>query len=82
MSGAYVFYGALCGLGVNLFSNAVRKLPYLYRPYEHVIALGVGGYAGYRLRSWEQRQVRDLADQLESMGKSSEVTRKLLTKEE
>lgn len=76
-----MLYGALCGLGVNLFSNAVRKVPYLAKPYEHVLAVGVGGYAGYRLKNWEDRQVRELAEQLERMGKTSEVTKTLMPKD-
>jgi len=39
-------FGAMLGLGVQFYSNAVRKLPLMRNPWEHVIAVGVGGVAG------------------------------------
>ena len=39
-------FGAMLGLGVQFYSNAVRKLPLMRNPWEHAIALGVGGVAG------------------------------------
>jgi hypothetical protein len=78
---SYVLVGAFCGWGVNLFSNAVRKLPFMTKPYEHVLAMGVGGYAGYRLELWEQRQIKSLIAELEALGKSSKVIKKMDTTE-
>ena len=39
-------FGAILGLGVQFYSNAVRKLPLMRNPWEHAIALGLGGFAG------------------------------------
>ena len=39
-------FGAMLGLGVQFYSNAVRKLPLMRNPWEHAIALGLGGVAG------------------------------------
>ena len=39
-------FGAMLGLGVQFYSNAVRKLPLMRNPWEHAIALGLGGFAG------------------------------------
>ena len=39
-------FGAMLGLGVQFYSNAVRKLPLMRNPWEHAIAAGLGGYAG------------------------------------
>ena len=69
--------GALCGFAVNLFSNAVRKLPYMTKPHEHLLAIGIGGYAGYRMRIWEERQTAVLINELDQLGKSNAVQKKL-----
>mmetsp|Transcript_11875 Transcript_11875/g.35391 ORF Transcript_11875/g.35391 Transcript_11875/m.35391 type:complete len:88 (+) Transcript_11875:204-467(+) len=45
--------GGGMGLGVQLFSNTVRKLPLLRRPWEHVIAIGIMGWMGHKYPSWE-----------------------------
>lgn len=64
--------GSALGLGVQLYSNAVRKLPLLRSalpwlqccalathpnadPWEHVIAVGLGGVAGSAIVAWEAR---------------------------
>ena len=39
-------FGAMLGLGVQFYSNAVRKLPLMRNPWEHAIAASVGGVAG------------------------------------
>ena len=39
-------------------------------PWEHLIALGIGGYAGLKLTSWEVQQQKELRDTLRSLGKA------------
>jgi hypothetical protein len=45
--------GALLGIGVQVYSNAVRKLPAMRHPWEHVIAAGAGAAFGGWLVSTE-----------------------------
>jgi len=53
-------FGAVLGLGVQFYSNAVRKLPLMRNPWEHAIALGVGGAAGHWLVGFEERTAAEL----------------------
>ena len=38
--------GGALGLGVQIVSNLVRKYPAHRHPWEHVLAIGIGAYAG------------------------------------
>ncbi|KAF0852321.1 mitochondrial Complex I CI NADH:ubiquinone oxidoreductase subunit B14.5b N4BM/NDUFC2 [Andalucia godoyi] len=55
-----VLVGSVLGLGVQVYSNAVRKLPLFRRPWEHLIAVGVGGAFGYTIRKVELEQAESL----------------------
>eukprot|EP00949_MAST-11_sp_MAST-11-sp1_P005466 g5466.t1 len=61
--------GASCGIAVQLYSNAVRKLPLMRHPWEHVLLAGIGGYAGYKFTQWEEDQRNELSAMLGSMNK-------------
>jgi len=57
--------GALLGLGVQLYSNAVRKLPLMRNPWEHVIGIGVGVWAANGIVQFEERMAIDVEKTLE-----------------
>lgn len=69
-SGAAI--GSLLGLGVQLYANAVRKLPLMRNPWEHVIAIGLGGYAGKWLVEFEERTALELEEILQKRAQVSE----------
>ena len=52
--------GALCGLGVQLYSNTVRRLPLMRHPWEHLIAMGVGGFIATKIIAVEEETRADL----------------------
>ena len=41
------FTGCCIGLCAKLYSNALRKLPYMREPWEHLIYMTVGGFSFY-----------------------------------
>mmetsp|Transcript_24868 Transcript_24868/g.36681 ORF Transcript_24868/g.36681 Transcript_24868/m.36681 type:complete len:80 (+) Transcript_24868:132-371(+) len=45
--------GALCGMGIRMFSNALHKQRYLYQPWLMIAHIGVGAYVGYNYNNWE-----------------------------
>ena len=49
-----IFLGGLTGVFVQLYSNAVRKLPLMHESWKIPVAFGVGGYVGYK---WNQADV-------------------------
>ena len=54
--------GAVYGLAVQLYSNSLRRIPALRRPWEHVILMGVGAYTmdyigKYTIRAQEQYDI-------------------------
>ena len=61
--------GASCRIAVQLYSNAVRKLPLMRHPWEHVLLAGIGGYAGYKFTQWRRDQRNELSAMLGSMNK-------------
>lgn len=64
-------FGALLGLGVQLYSNAVRKLPLMRSPWEHVIAVGIGGATGQWLVGFEERTSVELEEMLKKRTESN-----------
>ena len=54
-------WGALLGLGVQLYTNAVRKLPLTRNPWEHAIAMGAGAAFGTWLVKFEAETEQELA---------------------
>ncbi|KAK9809155.1 hypothetical protein WJX72_010341 [[Myrmecia] bisecta] len=66
--------GALFGLGVQLYSNALRKVPLMRNPWEHVIAIGVGAGFGTWLVDFEERTTLDVERMLQ---KRAEANKKI-----
>ncbi len=54
-------FGAALGVGVQLYVNAVRKLPLMRDPWLHVLWAGAGASFGTWLVSFEERTEKDLA---------------------
>lgn len=52
--------GGLLGLGVQLYCNAVRKLPLMRNPWEHVLFIGAGAAFGNWLVDFEERTALEL----------------------
>nr|GMD97569.1 NADH:ubiquinone reductase (H(+)-translocating) [Ipomoea batatas] len=52
--------GALLGLGTQMYSNALRKLPYMRHPWEHVLGMGIGAVAANQMVKWEVKAQEDL----------------------
>lgn len=74
VSGA--FFGGCIGLGINMYSNALRKVPLMRQPWEHVIAAGLGAWAGNQLVEFENRTAKELDEML---AKRAERNKKLET---
>lgn len=55
-------FGASIGLGIQLFSNGLRKVPMLRDPWEHAIFIGLGAYCGDWLVKYEERTAREVDD--------------------
>lgn len=62
VSGA--FFGACIGLGINLYSNALRKVPLMRQPWEHLIAIGGGAWVGNKIVEYEHRTAKELEGML------------------
>ena len=41
-------FGSLSGLFIGVYSNGVRKLPLLRKPWEHLVLMGFMGYLGHQ----------------------------------
>ncbi|KAI5595471.1 hypothetical protein BDE02_03G141000 [Populus trichocarpa] len=52
--------GALLGLGTQMYSNALRKLPYMRHPWEHVVGMGLGVVFVNQLVKWDAQLEQDL----------------------
>eukprot|EP00204_Picochlorum_oklahomense_P005031 CAMPEP_0118804018 /NCGR_PEP_ID=MMETSP1161-20130426/20613_1 /TAXON_ID=249345 /ORGANISM="Picochlorum oklahomensis, Strain CCMP2329" /LENGTH=73 /DNA_ID=CAMNT_0006732663 /DNA_START=47 /DNA_END=268 /DNA_ORIENTATION=- len=63
--------GAVTGLAVQLYSNGIRRLPLMKNPWEHLIAVGIGGAIGVKYTEWENNQREDLENTLKSLNKST-----------
>ncbi|XP_009627501.1 uncharacterized protein LOC107794490 [Nicotiana tabacum] len=57
--------GALLGLGTQMYSNALRKLPYMRHPWEHLLGMGIGAVAANQMVKWEAKSNEDLDKLLE-----------------
>ncbi|KAK4535317.1 hypothetical protein CDCA_CDCA04G1342 [Cyanidium caldarium] len=55
--------GALFGLAVQFMSNSLQKLPLMRRPWEHLLWMGGGAWAGHRLGIWTAEQQKVLEQQ-------------------
>ncbi|KAE9610585.1 hypothetical protein Lal_00029776 [Lupinus albus] len=56
--------GALLGLSTQMYSNALRKLPYMRHPWEHVVGIGLGVVFVNQLLKWEVQVEKDLDNML------------------
>ncbi|KAL7210967.1 hypothetical protein ACSBR2_013950 [Camellia fascicularis] len=52
--------GALLGVGTRMYSNALRKLPYMRHPWEHVVGMGLGVVFVTQLVKWDAQLQQDL----------------------
>ncbi|XP_073272170.1 uncharacterized protein [Primulina huaijiensis] len=52
--------GALLGLGTQMYSNALRKLPYMRQPWEHVLGMGIGAVLANQMVKWDAKSQEDL----------------------
>ncbi|GMI67123.1 hypothetical protein like AT4G20150 [Hibiscus trionum] len=64
--------GALLGLGTQMYSNALRKLPYMRHPWEHLLGMGLGAVFVNQLVSWDAQLQRDLDQMLEKAKAANE----------
>lgn len=60
MPGSVPLMGAALGVGVQLYVNAVRKMPLMRQPWMHVLWAGAGASFGAWLVDFEERTERDL----------------------
>ena len=52
--------GALLGLGTQMYSNALRKLPYMRHPWEHLLGMGIGVVFANQMVKWDAKCQEDL----------------------
>ncbi|KAG0451334.1 hypothetical protein HPP92_026455 [Vanilla planifolia] len=64
--------GALLGLGTQMYSNALRKLPYMRHPWEHLLGMGLGAILGNQLVKWDDKLKEDLDKMLEKAKAANE----------
>ncbi|CAM6118926.1 unnamed protein product [Calypogeia fissa] len=65
MPATAAFLGGALGLGVQLYSNAARRLPAMRHPWEHLLAIGLGSSFGNWLVKWEENLQVDLDKSVE-----------------
>ncbi|KAH6764786.1 excitatory amino acid transporter [Perilla frutescens var. hirtella] len=53
-------FGALLGVGTQMYSNALRKLPYMRHPWEHVLGMGLGALFVNQLIKFDAKAQDDL----------------------
>ncbi|CBK24815.2 uncharacterized protein [Blastocystis hominis] len=56
--------GCCIGLLTKLYSNSLRKLPYMREPWEHLIYMGVGGFSFYYAKKFIDREKNSLRTML------------------
>ncbi|XP_078445990.1 excitatory amino acid transporter [Wolffia australiana] len=64
--------GVLLGLGTQIYSNALRKLPLMRHPWEHVLGMGLGAVFVNQLVSWNEKLHEDLAKMIEKSKAANE----------
>ncbi|KAG9148412.1 hypothetical protein Leryth_027657 [Lithospermum erythrorhizon] len=65
--------GALLGLGTQMYSNALRKLPYMRHPWEHLLGMGLGSVFVTQLVKWDAKLQVDLDKMLEKSKQANEA---------
>ncbi|KAH0455076.1 hypothetical protein IEQ34_017000 [Dendrobium chrysotoxum] len=64
--------GALLGLSTQMYSNALRKLPYMRHPWEHVLGMGLGAIFVNQLVKYDEKLKEDLDKMLEKAKAANE----------
>ncbi|XP_047333725.1 uncharacterized protein LOC124937504 [Impatiens glandulifera] len=64
--------GALLGVGTQMYSNALRKLPYMRHPWEHVVGMGLGVLFANQLVKWDGKLQEDLDKMLDKAKAANE----------
>ncbi|KAK8962067.1 hypothetical protein KSP40_PGU007071 [Platanthera guangdongensis] len=64
--------GMLLGLGTQMYSNALRKLPFMRHPWEHVLGMGLGAIFVNQLLKYEVKLKEDLDKILEKAHQANE----------
>ncbi|KAJ6933963.1 hypothetical protein NC651_009129 [Populus alba x Populus x berolinensis] len=64
--------GALLGLGTQMYSNALRKLPYMRHPWEHAVGMGLGVVFVNQLVKWDAQLEQDLDKMLQKAKEANE----------
>ncbi|KAJ0082729.1 hypothetical protein Patl1_11966 [Pistacia atlantica] len=72
MAWSATMIGALLGLGTQMYSNALRKLPYMRHPWEHVLGMGLGAVFVNQLVKWDAQLQQDLDKMLEKAKAANE----------
>ncbi|KAL8143157.1 hypothetical protein V2J09_016189 [Rumex salicifolius] len=72
MAWSATMIGALLGLGTQMYSNALRKLPYMRHPWEHVVGMGIGVVFVNQLVKWDAKLQVDLDKMLEKAKAANE----------
>ncbi|GAA0176018.1 transporter [Lithospermum erythrorhizon] len=65
--------GALLGLGTQMYSNALRKLPYMRHPWEHLLGMGLGSVFVTQLVKWDAKLQLDLDKMLQKSKQANEA---------
>ena len=61
------FVGGAFGFCLILYTRGVQKQRLLFRPFEHMAAIGFFGYANYQNTMWSRRQKQRLLAELEAL---------------
>ncbi|GLT98892.1 hypothetical protein SLE2022_163670 [Rubroshorea leprosula] len=48
------------GLGTQMYSNALRKFPYMHHPWEHLLGMALEAVLANQFVKWEDRLKQDL----------------------
>ncbi|CAI0546238.1 unnamed protein product [Linum tenue] len=72
MAWSATMIGALLGVGTQMYSNALRKLPYMRHPWEHVVGMGLGVVFVNQLVKWDEKLQQDLDKMLEKAKAANE----------
>ncbi|KAM3204443.1 hypothetical protein CQW23_23518 [Capsicum baccatum] len=64
--------GAILGFGTQVYSNALRKLPIMRHPWEHLLGIGIGVVAVNQFVKWEVKCNEDLNKLLEKSKHANE----------
>ncbi|KAE8647788.1 hypothetical protein Csa_003686 [Cucumis sativus] len=72
MAWSATMIGALLGLGTQMYSNALRKLPYMRHPWEHLVGMGLGAVFVNQLVKWDAKLQEDLDKMLDKAKAANE----------